>query len=329
MKKTDSPSIVRATMQPSGKYFEVLPNQNLLEAGLGAGVALPFGCANGSCGDCRAKITGGQIKKIRNHDYSLTEVQKLEGYCLLCSSTAVTDVDIEVYEANSVNDIPNQQLQAKLCKLEVVSNTTLVTFKFVRGRALRFLPGQHATLLLPDGDSVTLPIASCPCNAEIAEFHLIDATTASYGVTSEQLEKILDLGRTRITICGPGGDFTLSGADHKPKLFIAEGGDFAQLQGMIEQALSHDLETPCCLLWQASASGHYRSNLCRSWNDAMDNFSYRAAEPESDVLEALTAEWLGLLAECEVYMGRRNDAMVAQLTTHGVGRSAITFPGPA
>lgn len=333
----NSSRIVSATMQPSGKTFEVLPNQSLLEAGLGAGVALPFGCANGSCGDCRARITAGQIGKIRNHDYSLTEVQKLEGYCLLCSSTAISDVQIEVYEATSCSDIAAQELAAKVCKLEVVNNVSVATFKFVRGKALRFLPGQQATLVLPDGDSVTLPIASCPCNAEIAEFHLIDESSTDSaevvsscaGISVKQVEKIVDLASTRkrISISGPSGNFTLSSDDSKPRIFIATGGDFAQLQGMLEQALNNDLETPCCLIWQATeAVGHYRSNLCRSWHDAMDNFSYIPVTDEKDLLSTLTAEWSARLNSCEVYLGRENSELVAQLVERGVEPTAIRFP---
>lgn len=331
-------------MRPSGKTFEVLPNQSLLEAGLGAGVALPFGCANGSCGDCRAKITSGEIGKIRNHDYALTEAQKLDGFCLLCSTTALSDVDIEVYEATSVADIPPQELTAKLCKQEVINDVSMVTFKFTRGRALRFLPGQHATLVLPDGDKITLPIASCPCNAEIAEFHLIDKESAGPGlsdgvaagaitsVTAEQLEKIISLAssRKRITVCGPTGNFTLSRDEHKPKIFIAEEGDFAQLQGMLEQALNNDLETPCCLLWRAhDEAGHYRSNLCRSWRDAMDNFSYFPLTHKDDVLSSLTADWIARLTSCEVYLGRQNDDLFAQLVTQGVEPAEIKYPATA
>lgn len=333
MDKSVSTSIVRATMRPSGKRFDVLPNQSLLEAGLGAGIALPFGCANGSCGDCRARITAGSTVKLRNHDYCLSEAQKLEGNCLLCSSTAVTDVEIEVLEAKSVNDIPEQQLQAKMCKLDLVNSVSMVTFKFIRGRALRFLPGQHATLTLPDGDVLTLPIASCPCNAQIAEFHLIDEAISANGVPKLLIDKIVALAqsRQRITISGPLGDFTLSGDDHRPKLFIAETGDFARLQGMIEQALNSDIEKPCCLLWIVTAAdGHYRSNLCRSWHDAIDSFTFHPLNAETlDPLSVLTPEWLARLSECEVYMGNENNELIKQLVALGVKQSDITFPKPA
>lgn len=322
-------SIYKATLHPSGKTFNVLPRQSLLEAGLGAGIALPFGCANGSCGDCRARILSGEVQRIKDHDYSLTEVQKLEGYCLLCSSTALNDIDMEVHDATSVDDVPLQHLQAKLCRLEVNSTVTVATFKFSRGKALRFLPGQSATLTLSEGETITLPIASCPCNAEVVEFHLNDNPGTNKPVAAPIIERIVQLAETRqrVAISGPVGEFTLNTPDNRPAIFFAQGSDFAQLQGMIEQVLSSEVETPCCLVWiSAEHTGHYRSNLCRSWRDAMDRFSFVPVAPGSDSLAALPTEWQDLLSHGDVYLGRHDQELIDRLMVQGVAAGNIHYP---
>jgi len=322
------PSIVRATMSPSGRQYEVLPGQSLLEAGLSAGIALPFGCANGSCGDCQARLLSGQVEKIRSHDFVLTEAQKLDGCCLLCSTTAVTDVQIDVLIAASVNDIPQQQLQAKLCRVEQLTDVTIIAFKFVRGKALRFLPGQQVNITLKGGNTVRLPIASCPCNAQYVEFHL-SAETAHLNELSQFGEKELTsaIERERIAISGPLGNFTLSNASSRPKLFISEGGEFGQLQGMIEQVLNEELDVPCCLLWKATDTvTHYRSNLCRSWHDAFDHFSFIPLPSNADVLGAIPKSWLVHLRQCEVYLGKKDSVLLQQLANLGIDSASMFYP---
>lgn len=318
MSETTSPENenVVATMSPSDRQFDVLPGMSLLESGLAAGVALPFGCANGSCGDCQANILHGQVEKIRNHDFTLTESQKLNGLCLLCSNTATTDVQIEVIEATSVEDISQQELQAKPCRVEHGNNVSIVAFKFVRGKALRFLPGQRAELKLDNGEILDLPISSCPCNAQYVEFHVHASLSQHKTLTSK-----------RVNIAGPHGSFTLSRAIKKPKVFIAEGLAFRQLQGMIEQVLNSDMGTHCCLLWKASAdTAHYRSNLCRSWSDAFDEFEFLALDSNDDAIAALPDSWREQLGRCEFYLGNRDDEIVRQLISAGVSHVSIFHP---
>jgi len=331
-------SVNRATLEPSGKQFEVLPDQSLLEAGLSAGVALPFGCSNGNCGDCVALIKSGQTRKIQHHDFTLTQAQKLEGYCLLCSHTADTDVAIEVREATSSRDIPEQQLQAKLCRVEHQAGVDLVSFKFARGKALRFLPGQSVTLTLDNGDKAQLPISSCPCNAQLVELHLNNKTT------DEKLKaftaQVLELkSRARVSINGPTGTFTLSTNHLKPKLFIAIGDEFAQLQGMIEQVLNGETCPPCYLAWQETElTPLYRSNLCRSWHDAIDEFSFTPIGSQNGLIETLVSSdagiaeknvehhWSETLSQCEVYLAKPNPTLIEKLIQLGVQADSILFP---
>ncbi len=322
-------TVTRATMNPSGKQFEVLPGQSLLEAGLSAGIALPFGCANGSCGDCRARITTGQVQRLKTHDYVLTQAEKLDGCCLLCSNTPLTDVDIEVIEANSVHDIAQQQLKAKLCRIEHAKEVNIVSFKFTRGKALRFLPGQHASVTLPNTETFSLPIASCPCNAQFVEFHL-PANTSVHHPLHQFTEQLMNTAtsRERITVTGPAGEFTLTSNTAKPKLFIAMGAQFGQLQGMVEQVLNSDLGTPCCLLWQATnTTPHYRANLCRSWHDAIDEFTFAPIAQGENILPSLPTAWHKLLSDTEVYLGKKDTQLIQQLIAAGADTANILHPG--
>ncbi|MDX2458177.1 MAG: 2Fe-2S iron-sulfur cluster-binding protein, partial [Gammaproteobacteria bacterium] len=61
---------------PSGHEFFIEGSDSILEAGLRSGLALDYGCSNGNCGKCKAKVVSGQVKKICPHDYVLSETEK-------------------------------------------------------------------------------------------------------------------------------------------------------------------------------------------------------------------------------------------------------------
>jgi len=59
-------------------------------------------------------------------------------------------------------------------------------------------------------------------------------------------------------------------------VFVAQGIGFASVKGLIEHAIALDSAEQIYLLWIASDENPpYLHNLCRAWNDALDNFHYR------------------------------------------------------
>jgi len=307
----------------SGKQFPTISNVSILESGLSSGIPpLPYGCANGSCGDCRARVLNGSVDKIRFHDYALTEAEKLAGVCLLCSYAATTDIVVEVTTASSVLDIPVQQVRGKLCYLEQLNSIWIGRFKLTRGKALRYIPGQYATLTFPNNQQCTLPVANCPCESSYLEFHIpFDAQ-----LPIEQL-KPLD----RVTIDGPSGDFTLNDlrqpqsptslSAEKPILFVAVGIGFSAIKPLVEHVLSIEEETSCALLWVASPTvGHYYHNLCRSWSDAFDQFEFIQINKADEMINALAHQWPGQLADSDVYISTQSsecDEYLSLLITAG------------
>lgn len=316
-------------LQPSGQHFNVLPGQTLLDAALGEGIALPFGCTNGSCGECRAKILSGTIQKTIQQEFTFTAAQKLDGHCLLCANTATSAVELEVLEATSVNDIPVQKLNAKLCKVEQADNVAIATFKFARGKVLRFLPGQSASIVLQNGETALLPISSCPCNAQYVQFHLFPDCQSVSGPAMQTVLKAISNNQKRVTITGPIGQYSLRKSTNPATLFVAQGADFAQLQGMIEQVLSSEAETPCCLVWTPTATvSHYRMNLCRSWHDAFDEFEFVPAASANNIIDQIPVRWLRQLTQCDIYLGKESKSLITQLQSRGADDNNLCYPEP-
>ena len=65
---------------------------SLLDQGETAGLILPYSCRAGSCGSCKAKLISGQVKQNSTDGLSASEQQ--QGYILLCSCNALTDVEV-------------------------------------------------------------------------------------------------------------------------------------------------------------------------------------------------------------------------------------------
>ena len=80
---------------------------------------------------------------------------------------------------------------------------------------------------------------------------------------------------TVIHITGPHGDFTLNEDSPRSVVFIAVNAGFGPVKSLIEHAMALDIAEHLTLYWITTPeNNHYLGNLCRSWGDALDNFSY-------------------------------------------------------
>lgn len=112
----------RATIVPSQHTFLVESNETILESALRSGLALNYGCSNGNCGLCRARLVSGRTEAVRHYDYVIREAAKAQGYVLLCSHTATSDIVLEAGEAKGPADIPYQDITGKLKERQYLTN---------------------------------------------------------------------------------------------------------------------------------------------------------------------------------------------------------------
>jgi CDP-4-dehydro-6-deoxyglucose reductase len=262
----------QATIIPSGHEFFVEGADSILEAGLRGGLALNYGCSNGNCGLCKMRLVTGETRKIRHHDYTLSEAEKGIGYILGCSHTAVSDVVLEADEAQNTGDIPEQNISLRLKRIERPNPEVLiVSTRTPRTSRLRFLAGQRARLSIDQVGSAVYPIASCPCDDMNLQFHIaLDADDALASYLAESAHN-----NQRLNLEGPDGSFVLNENSPRSLVFVAEGIGFAAIKGLIEHAMALDAAEQIHLFWVArDEQPPYLHNLCRAWNDALDNFHY-------------------------------------------------------
>lgn len=257
---------------PSGHDFFIDGPDTILEAALRAGVALNYGCSGGNCGLCKARVVSGQIKKVRQHDYVIPEAEKNRGYILLCSNTAVSDVEIEAPVAGGVQDIPFQQIDAKVKSIELLApSMALLHLQTPRTRRLRFLAGQYVTLHVAKSLGAELPVASCPCDDRNLLFHVRSMPGNLFSDYVFNRLKSNDV----VGVEGPQGEFILHEKSPRPLYFIAFDAGFAPIKSLIEHAMSLDASEAMHLYWIGSDErGIYLPNMGRAWADALDNFYF-------------------------------------------------------
>jgi len=297
---------------PSGHEFFVEGTDSVLEAALRAGLALEYGCSNGNCGQCKARLISGEIKKTRNHDFVISEAEKGMGHMLMCSNTAVTDLVIEAHEAGGVQDIPLQQISARVKGLERVNDDMMViNLQTPRKNRLRFLSGQSVTLSAGNGLKADYAVASCPCDDRNLEFHICGVKGNDF--TDYVFNKLTKTDV--VAIEGPNGDFVLQEESPNPIIFLAHDTGFAPIKSLLEHAMALDVAESMHLYWVVSVRGnHYLHNLCRAYADALDNFHYTplVAADASAALERVVDDHPDL-NEFDVYVsGPRRFASVSE-----------------
>ncbi|MDZ7595984.1 MAG: 2Fe-2S iron-sulfur cluster-binding protein [Thiobacillus sp.] len=272
------------TIQPSGHEFYVDGNDTLLEAALRNGVSLSYGCSNGNCGDCKARVVSGEVKKVHAHDYVLKQAEKDAGVILMCAYAPVNDVVIEANVAEA-RDIPVQQITAKVKSVEVF-NPQIAALHILapRSQRLRYLGGQSIDVEV-NGVSGRYAIASCPCDDRHIEVQIPRRPGDAF---AEALFTTLKANDT-VKLEGPFGEFVLDEDSPRPVIFLAFGAGFAPIKSLIQHAMSLELAESMDLHWLADAAGHYQDNLCRAWTDALDNFNY-VPHAQSDDLDAGLAD---------------------------------------
>jgi len=88
------PATVQIRVGEASQTVEARGGQTLLEAGLDAGLAMPFSCAMGGCGACRVKLVEGEV--LMEEPNCLTPEERSQNYVLACIGRACGPCSIEL-----------------------------------------------------------------------------------------------------------------------------------------------------------------------------------------------------------------------------------------
>lgn len=77
--------------------FEAEPDETIMEAAERAGIFLVHSCLSGICRACMTRVLAGSVEHDPEYadDLNIDPEEMEEGYRLLCSAFARTDVDLD------------------------------------------------------------------------------------------------------------------------------------------------------------------------------------------------------------------------------------------
>jgi len=95
----DTPAVARLRVTLDGVTREVpmAAGETVLEAGLRAGLDVPWSCRGGMCCTCRARLTEGTV--VMDHNYSLQPWETEAGFVLTCQSRPTSPLLAVDYDA--------------------------------------------------------------------------------------------------------------------------------------------------------------------------------------------------------------------------------------
>ena len=90
----------RVTLRAAGRVHDVVvpPDATLLDAGLAAGVAMPFSCALGGCGACAVDLTAGEVDL--DEPNCLSAEERARGRILACVARPCGPCEVTVGDAS-------------------------------------------------------------------------------------------------------------------------------------------------------------------------------------------------------------------------------------
>ena len=267
----------QVTVLPSGQQFMAELGESILEAGLRARVVLPYGCRNGACGSCKARVVTGDLHQDGFQSGAMTQAEKLDGFVLLCCAQAQSDITLEARVLAGVGDIPVRKMPCRISTIErPAADVAILRLQLPATERLQFLAGQYVDIILKDGArrsySIAVPPHAIEEGLELHIRHLAGGrfTDGLFGVSQPEI-KVRDILRFE----GPLGTFFLREDSQRPLILLASGTGFAPIQAMVEHARFKRMDRPMTLYWGGRRPADlYRDALVQQWAREIPDFRY-------------------------------------------------------
>ena len=303
----------RIQFKHSRRQVIAQPNETVLAAAIRAGVQVDYGCNNGHCGQCLARLLHGRVKRVVHSDYVLSASEKQANGFLMCAHAACSDLQLDAHTIDHADLLP-QSILARVSRVAHFhqGQVSQLIVRLPRQKRLHFFAGQYVCLSSDNCASTACSIASCPCDISCLEFHVSkqdDSALSRYVFSSARVGD-------KLMVHGPFGRFTLPEEIENPIVFVGVDLGFAAVKSLLEHLLAQEIDVPIELhRLSASPNSFYLENLCRAWQDAFDNLRYHemALSNESDLAEAIVAVVADAAGPLDVYLSAGQEVLAAAL----------------
>ena len=268
------------TVVPSQHRFTCEPGEILLDAALRQGVSLPYGCRDGGCGACRARVVSGQVEQNGARSGVLADDERAAGVTLLCCTTVHSDVVIAGSEITAAQLPLAKTLPARIDKLTLAApDVMLVELKLPGSERLQFLAGQYIDILLKDGRRRAFSLANAPHDDARLQLHVRHVPGGAF---TDQLFSTMK-EREILRFNGPHGSFFVREDSDKPLLLVAGGTGMAPIKAIVDHLVAERCARPIAVYWGARTRADlYLRELGERWAPAGIRFVPVLSDPLAD-----------------------------------------------
>jgi NAD(P)H-flavin reductase/quinol-cytochrome oxidoreductase complex cytochrome b subunit len=271
--KRTSKEDVHLMVRPDNRIIPARPGETILEAALREGIAFPYECRNGGCGQCKCTVLYGPVDQGPHQESALSATERAAGKVLACSAVPLADIELEYAPLAPPGGLHARIYTAKVTALEKASDDVMIVKLKVDGEPIRFYAGQYINILLPgeDGEKRSFSFATAPhMNREIElQIRLIPG-----GKFTTHVFTAMKVGDT-VRFEGPLGSFFLRGDSTKPIIFVAGATGFAPVKSMVEHAFHIKMKRRIILYWGVrSWKDLYLPELAQQWAAEHANFTF-------------------------------------------------------
>lgn len=209
--------------------------EKVLQAALRNKLIVPYECATGTCGSCRAKLVSGELDQGWVDAPGRKALKIKRGEFLMCQAVAQSDCEIRIPSPVRVNDSESsapRHLVGKVTNLQKLTDE-VISFKVVLEEKVHFQAGQFMTLDFP---GVTGARAYSMVNYATQTNELDFVIKRFEGGQCSQLLFDNPPENQQLSLFGPLGHAVFEPKLGHDLLLLAGGSGIAGMMAMLQQA---------------------------------------------------------------------------------------------
>jgi CDP-4-dehydro-6-deoxyglucose reductase, E3 len=237
------------TLQPSGRSFQVEPDEPVLQAAIRDGVGLPYGCKDGACGSCKSRLLEGRVIHGAHQAKALNADEEAAGLILPCCAAPQTDLVIEARSVVGAGDFPPRKMPCRVTSIErAAPDVAILQLQLPANEVLRYRAGQYVEFILQGGNRRSYSIANPPHTQaaapgiELHIRHMPGGKFTDHVFGAMQAKEILRLE-------GPFGSFFVREDSPLPMVLLASGTGFAPIKAIVGQLEHAGSTRPAAFYW--------------------------------------------------------------------------------
>ncbi len=224
----------RVKFEPVDIEIDVDQDENVLHAAFRQGLMLAHGCKAGQCSACKAYLIEGETDLAKYSNFALSDMEREEGYTLLCKTHVYSDAVIELlhYDEEMLRSPnPIRTVPTRVAEIEALTHDIRrLRLEFVTPGEITFVSGQYVDIHVPGTDEIrSFSMANTPAQRDYLEFII---KLYPGGLFSGLLEGPLKAGDA-LDVTGPYGTCILRERSERDLIFMGGGAGMAPLWSLI------------------------------------------------------------------------------------------------